>query len=181
MKNDNIDKILTLARKLKALAEKGVDGEKTTAIKTLEAFMAKHEIKPEDLDDDIRKRRQFKVTNNQYKFFKQIIASVCGSNYIIKYDPRKKYSVYKPYWVDLTDVEFVEISAKFEFYWKAWEKDLELFYSAYIQKNKLYRKPSEDDDREEKELTPEERARLYKIMNMMEGLDRHQFHKQLKR
>lgn len=179
MKNFDF-KLLELGKKLLALAEGGVDGEKATAERMLQSFMIKHSITIDDLREDVKKKREFKVMDIQYKFFTQIISNVCGRGRSVKYDPRKKYSVKKPYWVDLTDMEYIEIKSKFDFYWKAYEIDMEIFYSAFVQKNKLYVKPADEDiDEPDVELTPEQKARLYKMIQMMNGLERHNFIKQL--
>lgn len=86
------EKLLILARKLKALADKGIDGEKQNAIKMLENFMSKHDIKPEDIEDDIKKERCFKVEDRQYIFWQQIVASVIGQDFSVYFDRRQKYS-----------------------------------------------------------------------------------------
>lgn len=56
----------------------------------------------------------------------------------------------------------------------------ELFYSAFIQKQKLYSKPEDKvDDEEEKEMTPEEKARMWKMVQMMGGIEKKSIVKQI--
>lgn len=167
------NKILALAKKLHELAKRGIDGEKQNALDMLEKMMQKHGITWDMLDVNNRKEREFKIHKDQHKFLVQIIHSVAGSVDIYGFASDKKRTT-KRVVVDITDMEFIEVTAKFEFYWAKYKEDMELFYSAFIQKNKLFRKQTEED--EEKDLPPltaEEKAKLYRMRQMMDGLDRH--------
>lgn len=64
------DKKKQLLNKLKALAERGVGGEKETAQRKLQELMEKYEIDENDLSDDKKENYQFKYKN---KFEKQLI------------------------------------------------------------------------------------------------------------
>ena len=54
------DKKKQLLNKLKALAERGVGGEKETAQRKLQELMEKYEIDENDLSDDKKEKYQFK-------------------------------------------------------------------------------------------------------------------------
>lgn len=168
------NKIITLAKKLHELAKRGVDGEKQNALDMLEKMMHKHGITWDMLDENKRKERVFKMRQEQKKFFIQVVGSVCGAGVSIYSYNANKRRIIKRYMVELTDMEFIEVQAKFDFYWTKYNEDMELFYSAFIQKNKLYPKPSEDDsDKYNTPLTLEEKQRIFKMLQMMDGLDRH--------
>jgi hypothetical protein len=170
--------VLKLAKKLKALADRGVGGEKENATAMLQRLMGKHGITMEMLTENEAIKHKFTVQVDQYKFWRQVVANVLGSssvNYIPAQKGRKR-----SYFVVCTPQEAVEIQARFEFFYKIWTEELDVFYSAFIQTNRLYKKPSgEDNDEEEKELTPEEEKKLCKMANMMAGMDRHIFTKQI--
>ena len=178
MKNEN--KILDLALKLKALADQGEGGEKRNATELLDAYMIKHNITWEMLQDDVRTKREFIIRIEQDKFFNQIVYSVVGTKGVrISYYKKQKANHKKQSrFVELTELEYIEIKSRLDFYWPRYQAYLIIFYKAFIQKNKLYTKPS-NEEREYVEPTPEEKAELYRLMQMMEGLERHQFHKQL--
>ena len=55
------DKKKQLLNKLKALAERGVGGEKETAQRKLQELMEKYEIDENDLSDDKKEKYQFKI------------------------------------------------------------------------------------------------------------------------
>lgn len=62
-----------LLNKLKALAERGVGGEKETAQRKLQELMEKYEIDENDLSDDKKEKYQFKYKNEfEKKLIKQI-------------------------------------------------------------------------------------------------------------
>ena len=67
------DKKKQLLNKLKALAERGVGGEKETAQRKLQELMEKYEIDENDLSDDKKEKYQFKYKNEfEKKLIKQI-------------------------------------------------------------------------------------------------------------
>jgi hypothetical protein len=172
------DKIIDLLKKLKELADRGVDGEKQTAERMLQQMMKKHGITWEELNGDERTDHEFFASKDQKQFLHQVAASVLGRITVQRLVKDRKYK--KSIFIKCTDAEFIEINAKFNFYWQAYQRDLDTFYHAFIQKNRLFKKPEESDYDNQPEITPKERARLMKLSLMMEGLDRHQFHKQLK-
>lgn len=175
------DKILNLAKKLKALSEKGIGGEKDNATSMLKIHMDKHGITWEMLGEDLIKDHEVFLSEDQERFYKQICANVCGIGsckfgryaYKMGKNPGKNR-----FYVECTDVEFIEISARFDFFWPHYKEESDIFYSAFIQSNKLYAKPSGDES-EQKELTRSEKERLLKMMAMMSGMEPKQYLKQL--
>ena len=175
-----MNKIIELAKKLKALADGGIGGEKENAAAMLDRLMKQHDITIDTISDVEKKDYIFNVEKEKEKFLIQIIASVIGNNFdhwTYISDRRKKIKRHR---IICTPAEAIEIQAKFDFFWKAWESELEIFYGAFVQKNRLFSKPSGKMDEEERELSLEERQRLRKMMNMMEGIEEHHFLKQLK-
>lgn len=179
MNAQEMDKVLSLARKVKELADRGVDGERESADGMLKKLMAKHNLTLEMIVGDEIKKYEFFILPDDKKFFIQILASVLGqtSYSYLRSDRKKKKSLF----IKCTPSEAVEIQGKFEFYLAKWKEELELFYSAFVQKQKIYTKPSNSGgDEKQKPLTPEEKAKLYKMANYMEGMNRHHYVKQLK-
>lgn len=174
------ERIIELAKKLKALAEQGIDGEKQNAITMLQAMMKKHGITMEMINENDAKDHEFITSNDKQvqRFFMQIIANVLGKNkkagkYVRHPRGKERWFAY------CTPSEAIEIQARFDFFWPIWEKEVDIFYAAFIQTNRLYRKPSNDDEKEEKELSQQEKERLFKMMNLMANMDRHVFTKQI--
>ena len=144
------DKFLQLAKKLKALADQGVGGEKENAAAKLTAFMEKHGITMDQLGEDKRERSPFRVTKDQHKLFFQVAASVIGMRATTYWVIPGKRNLVK---LETTKSEAIEIELKFRHYWKAYTDELKIFYSAFIQRNRIFsidakstcQEPSEDD------------------------------------
>lgn len=174
--SDN-EKLIELLRKLKALAEQGEGGERDNAQRMLEQQMKKHNINLEDIDTELKKEVEFFLDPTYKQFFHQIVYSVCGFNetkiFIIRGDKRKL----RKYLVLCTKSEAIEIGAKFDFYLPIYKKQQDIFYSAFIQKNHLYNKPT--NNQPEREQTQEELEKIQEILKMMRGMKAHCFNKQI--
>lgn len=123
-------------KKIKALADQGVGGEKETAQLLYEKMLAKYGVveaeleKPEDL-----KRRWFKYKDDlDFKLATQIFYKVTGSpEYWVKKDKR-----IKQIGVDCTEFEFDEIMFYFNFYIKHLREDFDIFVRAFINVNNIF-------------------------------------------
>ncbi len=172
------DKIIDLAKKLKALSDKGIDGEKDTALTMLKRLMGKYNLTMDMIEENLAKEYEFYIEYANYKFWRQVVASVIGSS-DVSYRPSELKKKKRHYFVLCTPAEAIEIQAKFDFYFKAWQTDLDIYYQAFVQKNHLYTKPDKQREKEEKELTDEEFKKLWKMSELMKGMDKHNFLKQL--
>jgi hypothetical protein len=172
-------KFINLARKLKRLADSGVGGEKENASEKLRLIMEKYDISIHDIEGEIRKDYDVHFHKDiPMKFIIQVLSSVVGNisksgcdlrQY--KYNRKKNHHTYQV--VNIEPEHFTEFVIKVQTYWEDYNKQMEIFYSAYVQKNKLYTKPDENEEKgEQKPLTPEERAEIYKMLSMMEGIER---------
>ncbi len=138
MDNAN-EKILELAKKLKALADKGIDGEKDNALTMLKRLMTKHNISMEMIEENFVKEHEFYIEFADYKFWRQIVSNIMGRT-STSYKPAELRKKKRHYYVECTPAQAIEIQAKFDFYSTAWKKDLEIFYSAFIQKKQIVSK-----------------------------------------
>jgi hypothetical protein len=173
-KTEIIEKI----RKVQALADRGVDGEKENAARMVERLMAEHDITEEELRDDIIERRWFRyASKDKYarKLMAQVIYTVTGEG---SFWTRGRKAMAG---VECTAAQGVEIAAMFEFYYAKFTEDIDMFYAAFLSKNDIY--PSNDiikDDEEDDDDEPEiDVDRALKIGNMMKGMEKHEFRKQL--
>lgn len=173
-----MEKIIELLKKLKSLAEKGVGGEKDNAEQMLVNLMKKHGVTMDMLEDEVRHSREFRINEFQKKIFFQVAGSVLGGQASYWHDKKSKAKV-KSYVFKLTELEFLEIKIKFEFYWKAYEEELDVFTSAFIHKNRIYSKKDKDDDQPQKELTLEEKQKILRMRQMMDGMESRSFNKQI--
>ena len=179
------EKIITLARKLKALADKGVDGEKENAETMLLNLMEKHGITIEEIENEKTDNFFFVIDPKYRKLFVQICGNINKSIKVYgEYDQKTqrhfKTLGCKPgnFSIKSTFAQYIEVEAKFEFYKKVYDAELEIFYSAFIQSNHLY---VDSDSTEEKEYSTEELARLRRILAMSDYIEKAKYLKQLQK
>ena len=158
-----------LLEKLKALSERGVGGERENAQALLTRLMNEHGLTEEDLDEDIVKEFDIvppKIING-VRLLSQVVYSVV---YDVKENNKGLYSwkgKKKAYFVRCTSEEFLEIQAKLGFYLYHYENELEIFYSAFIQRNELFPKDSFDSS----PLTEKD----IQALKLAKSLDKHDY------
>lgn len=166
-----------LLKKIKALADRGVDGEREGAQATLSRLMEKYGISEAELEEEHRETAWFRYSQEtERRLLNQIIYMVTGSSgYGCRgaYTGRKR----KEMGADCTAAERLEIEANYAFFKAAMEQELEIFYSAFANKNRLFPSAGKCPPKSEEELTPEERERALKAGLMMEGMERHTLRK----
>jgi hypothetical protein len=126
-------KLIELARKIQALADRGLGGEKATASRMLEDFLRKHNMTLDDIETETREVRFFQFMLYHQDLFWQIVDSVLGttSHWAVS---NKKTEV----GIISTASEEIEIKLKYETYSRHYEKEVKLFYRAFVQKNDIY-------------------------------------------
>ena len=166
-----------LVKKIKALAENGVGGEKENAQKLLGELMRKYNIKEEEIEDDVIKEFDFKLP----KIFKasalasQVLYSIVGKEVesgktIYQWKDNKKL------FVRCTTAEFLEFEAKLKFYAYHFKIESERFYSAFIQANRIFPPPGKEKDSDhDSKLTAED----YAMLSLASNLENHEYRLQI--
>lgn len=90
-----------------------------------------------------------------------------------EYSGRKR----KKMGTECTAAERLEIEANYAFFKEAMKKELEIFYSAFANKNNLFPPADKVKPRSIEELSPEEKAYYAKVGLMAEGMERHTLRK----
>lgn len=168
-----MSKILDLAKKMKALADKGVGGEKANAVDMLEKIMEKHNLTMEDIEGEKKDHHYFKVSTKQEEIFWQVARSVIGKceSFINKKKPG--YFIF-----ELTALEAVELQMKYDFYWRLYEEEFEIFRAAFIQRNSIFHPDGKQID--PNDLSPKEREKAMRVIEMSQKIKNEVFRKQLK-
>jgi hypothetical protein len=160
-------------KKLMELASRGVGGEKANAREMLERAMRKYGVTESDLGSDERTHRAYKFNGKfQRGLLIQIIAFTCGASIKIFGSKRSASEVI----IEASANEHIEIELLFDAHKKSFDKQCLVFLRAYIHKNQLYPRDSEESD---KEYTREEIDELRKMAKMMEGVERTHVRKQI--
>ncbi len=164
-------------RKIKALADQGIGGEKSNAESLLMKKLKQLGISFSDLEvllsnkelswhDFSFKKSKYKSDHDLSFFFKIICVQVFGkitkSKDIISYPHRKNY-----YSVKLSHEEYINFSIQVDLYMRAIIKDLDVFQYSFLLKNDLLLKRDESDS-----YIPskEDLAFHRKAMHMSEGI-----------
>lgn len=129
---------LARMKKLKALAERGIGGEKENAQFLLEKLCAKYDITPESLGtEETKQLRWFRYRKG--KHFRKLLAQCMfqvagkGSKTYVHTASRKRELA-----TDCTAAEAVEIELNYEFYANALQVEITRLTEMFIQKNSLF-------------------------------------------
>lgn len=163
------DALLRRIGKIKALAERGVGGEKDTAQAMLDTILARHGLTLDDIESKpARKWVEVSFSGEHERLLMlQIIRKVTQQgDLMIKRRPRARSRLY----VELSPVEQVEVEFMFEVMKAALAKEMEKMTMAFIHANNLFgpraERDDDEDDSDEQEITPERRAELRQIAAM---------------
>lgn len=173
-------KYIELAKKIKALADKGIGGEKTTAEKMLNDLLKKHNLTIEEIEGEILQEFYFMINDKHlwtllYQIIKGVNVNIKCYGEIPK-DKIKEFQLKGNYLVDCTVSEYVEIEAKYDFFSRLYKSELDTFLMAFIEANNL---GVDNPARECKELTREEYEELLRIKDLAKKIKKGDFHKQL--
>ena len=156
--------------RVKALAERGVGGEKENAEALLNRLMAKYSISEEDIEDTAERDYFIRYHNFwERKLIVQIAYKHLGSGHCCGTVGTQSGRPHKKICVTCTPAQYIEIEADFEFYKAAWEEELAIFYSAFISKNDIFPPPELASPSDDDEI---DLVRLEKVRAMMSGIDR---------
>lgn len=162
------DKIIERLLKIKALSERGKEGERENARKLLNSLMEKYGIKPEDLDSDKTDLYMAFTGNGDFDFdlFLQVAAKQFRGRSFpgvrnLKKIPKKYIKTFSELGngpansnvaIECTRADFIEIVSTFEIYKEDLHKQAGTFFYAYLDTNDLLvpsngngKQPTEDE------------------------------------
>lgn len=170
-----------LLKKIKTLADRGVDGERESAQTLLTRLMEQYGISETEIEEERRETAWFPYSQEtERRLLNQIIYMVTGAGgfgCVGEYSGRKR----KKMGTECTAAERLEIEANYAFFKEAMKKELEIFYSAFANKNNLFPPADKVKPRSIEELSPEEKAYYAKVGLMAEGMERHTLRKAMPR
>ena len=136
------EELLRRLERVKALAERGVGGEKENAEALLNRLMAKYGISEEDIEDTAERDYFIRYHNFwERKLIVQIAYKHLGNGHCCGTVGTQSGRPHKKICVTCTPAQYIEIETDFEFYKAAWEEELAIFYSAFISKNDIFPPP----------------------------------------
>ena len=181
-----IDKIL----KVKALADKGTEGERANAERMLKELMEKYGISESDLKDDVKDVYMLDTKNSM---FIQLLVQIIHTNVdpdikiwnIESISKKDKKALSEAGYGDATGnvaigctkMQFIEIKMLCDIYREDFEKQLDVFMYAYFSKNKLLLPPKEGD--ESQKPSDQEIEKALKAYAMERGIDKKEIYKMI--
>jgi hypothetical protein len=161
------DALMRRILKIKALAERGVDGEQDTAQAMLANILARHNLTLDDIEH--KPAREWVevsfVGEQEHLLMDQTIRKVTQQR---DFRIKRLKKTRSRYWVELSPAEHVEVEFVFALMKAAWAKEQDKLMTAFLSANKLYGPSREraDDDDDEPEISNERRAELRQIAAM---------------
>jgi hypothetical protein len=151
--------------KVNALAVGGDEHEKDVAKKKLDLLLKKYNLTYSELIKGNVNQKVFKIENNEdcLRILSQCIWMV-DSMAKINYKGKKAF-------VMLTNEQYIEVKEKFDYFWKHYKEQKEVFLVAFVVKNKLEAKSDKQTDIPSKEIK--------NILMMMGGIAKGSQKKQL--
>lgn len=157
-----------LLRKIKALAQSGVGGERESANAILEKLMEKYGIEESELGQEAVELNWFKFKSDlEAKLLSQVMYMVVGP--CQEYVRRDAMGCrMRQRGVCCTKAQAIEIEYCYSFYKDALNEELQDFYTAFLYKHMIFpsTQPESQDDDE-----PLDKAKLNKIAGMMRSMD----------
>ena len=170
-------KIQEKLKKIKALAERGVGGEKESAIRLYNELLAKYELSDVEIFEEQIVKRLFRYDNDlDKKLLTQIFYKVTGNiQFWEKTDKRRRMVG-----IECTDFELNEIIFYYRFYNDHMKHELDTFIKAFFNINSLfpdssarcYEQSMNEIKQRETEMSIEELESLEKMFAMQKGMSR---------
>lgn len=156
-----------LLKKLQALAERGVGGEKETAQKKLKQLMKKYGVEDADLsedeeDHDFRYHNEFEKKILRQLFYK-IVPDFRSRTYFYQCGKGSKST----YGIRCTKAQALQIQIEYDFYCDLWKEEVDFFMSAFIQKHRIFALPT---SREHVDTAPMSKQDILRMGLMMDGM-----------
>jgi hypothetical protein len=131
--NINIEKLKSRAKKLKALADRGIEGEKDTARRMYEDFIKKHNLEDNDEGTNVRILK-IKYADDMLILF----------NVILSVNPFSKPVYEKNYIrVELDKEDYTEVKCKYRHFVKLWRIEKELLTMSFFSKHNVHFAPDD--------------------------------------
>jgi len=188
----NRQEILDKIMKVKALADRGTEGERANAEKMLSLLMNKYGITDDDIVSDKVEMYMINTENSLYiQLLVQIANSVAGHDlkvFGIENSPKKTKRELAALGygdadgnvaIECTKAQFIEIKMMFDIYKEDIKRQIDIFMYAYFSKNNLLAKAPEKESNEYKEPSQEDIDKALKAAMMERGIDKKEIYKMI--
>ena len=163
------EKLKCRIKKLQALAERGVGGERETAKKKLENLLEKNGVTLEMLGKEKVSYYLFGYKGlHKRKLLQQCMYKVLGAKDDIKVYKSKGYR--QKIGIYCTPAQKLEIDLEYEFYESVFDYELDAFVNAFIDKQNIYPEDAPRNFYDLNDMTEEELNAFIKQKALEEGI-----------
>ena len=162
--SDPGEAITSKIKKILELARRGQENERLVAIERLNRLLKKHKLTLDDIDPETKSLHEFRYKTALEKnllFQVKYLVTDEASGY---WQTRGKNEVS----FDITKAQAIEIDRLYSFWRVELKNELDLFFNAFIQKNRIFGNATVEND---EEITPEELARIKRMALMMQAME----------
>jgi len=168
------ERLIEKLKKIHALAESGIEGERENAREIFAELCEKHNVNPQTFDDEKKSKVKFMIRDRQDEILLyQVVVHVCG----IKTHFLRKDRKTKARWFELTDAQEKEVNECLRHYRRLWQTHLTDAIQAFIYANKIF---GISADKDRPELSLEEIQELKRISEIMRGMEPSPWKKRMK-
>lgn len=179
------DELLDKIRKIQALAERGVDGERISAQNRLVEIMEKYGISWEEIDNEEKRLIWYSAKGKDWKMLIKQLLGINKIRFAIiestdrtkrakrvrdYYQPRRGENVV----MECTYSKFIELTTAYEIFQRSFDEHYESFVYAFLDKNHLLGEADADH-----EPTPEEEKLYERAIMMKRGIEKAEINKQI--
>jgi len=150
-------------RRIAALAESGVGGERETAKRLLDELCRKHGVTLDALVDEEKRSVRFEVAGElESGLLSCVICHVVGNDHV-KWFRKDSFRFFY-----LTKVQEIDAVECFAYYLELWKRGLLEMMGAFVNAHGIAIRRESGD---EPVLTEEDRERIRRVLQMAEGID----------
>lgn len=156
-----------LMLKLRALAERGVGGEKDAAAQKLALLMEKYGLDDADLEDEKEETHDFHFKTEFEKdllrqLFYKIVPDFSSKTYGYRYGKGSRTT----YGITCTKAQAIQIGIEYDFYKDLWKEEQKFLFLCFIQKHAIFN--PNPKEAKPSTLSDEEMLRMMRMMNGMQ-------------
>lgn len=160
-----MNKKIEILKKLKALADRGIGGEKENAELLLKKYMKKYNISEKELNKDEEKEVYINLKNEiELRLASQILYAFFKDAPLYKQKGKRV-----KYYTILTTSQEIEFRYIYSVYLESFKKQELIFYRAFISKNNIFPKEANTDINK---VSQEEREEIIKASMMSQGIEK---------
>lgn len=177
---ENYESIKAKLLKMQALAENGCQGEAEAAKRMIEILCRKYGVSIKDILSEQVKTKRYVFEIGRTPYFKTLFVH-CHSKVMDKSEMAYYQRSPSKIALDLTPLQYAELSNLFEWHKANFKKDLDQtidnMVNAYINKHDLF--SSHNGGNPDRKLTPEDIKKIKAMFAMMEQLSDNTYHKMI--